>query len=218
MTCGLPFFDPIYSWFLEYCKEFWRAVILTVTLMWHFSSTQSTRWFLRSCNEFWWVVSVNGYTDILRSTLFRPVWLPALRRFVAVDFSACPDPSLQYCLVQSYFTDPATVPDLSQEPCHCIDVAAMDAAFGNPPKKGECVRYVYRLYIANDSVHVSSFPVVSLRESDYSTALWNVKILLFSFRTAVATVHWSDHYHPPPHPRTPSLNPYPPPPFFPSFV
>ena len=47
----------------------------------------------------------------------------------------------------------------------------MDAAFDYPPKKGECVRYVYRLYIANDGVHASSFPVVSLRESDSSTAL-----------------------------------------------
>ena len=58
------------------------------------------------------------------------------------------------------------------------------------------IGYIYReRERANDSVQASSLPVVSLRESDYSTALWNVKTLLFSFRTAVATVHWSDHYH-----------------------
>ena len=79
-----------------------------------------------------------GAESRARNALLTPVQSDsALCRPVAVDFSACPDSALLYCVVQRFFADPTTVPDLTQEPCHCIDEGAMDMAFQNPPKLGE---------------------------------------------------------------------------------
>ncbi|KAK7114215.1 hypothetical protein V1264_000309 [Littorina saxatilis] len=60
-----------------------------------------------------------------------------------VDFSTCPamqDITTEiYCMAGPLMTDPATSPNLDEEPCHCVDadtMQALDDEFGNPPKIG----------------------------------------------------------------------------------